>query len=106
VNARTPIPLELLRRKVATRELLQAATLYSYAAMRSGGDPDVLAEIAWEVQERHGPEGLFALLVKLGHTGSIFAEGYADLAGVDLGELLDSFELNELNGLAPGGGAT
>lgn len=104
MTARAPVSLEALRQTAAVKGLLRSTTLYSYAAIRTGGDPDALAGIAREVQELTGPDGLFLYLVKVAHTASIFAQGYADAVGVDLGELLDSFELDELNGRTPGGG--
>jgi hypothetical protein len=104
VTVRNPVPLEHLRERAGGSGLLQLGTLYAYAATRTGGDPDALADVVQEVQERGGSDALFAFLVKVSHTAAILAQDYAAALGFDLGELLDSFEMDELQGLAPGDG--
>jgi hypothetical protein len=103
MSASVPVSLEYLRDRAGGKGLLQLGTLYAYAAIRTGGDADALAEIVQEVQDRAGPEGLFAFLVKVSHTAAILAQDYAAALGFDLAELLDSFEMDELQGHSPGG---
>jgi hypothetical protein len=103
VTACTPVPLEYLRDRAGGKGLLQLGTLYAYAAIRTGGDPDALAQIVQEVQDRAGSEGLFAFLTMTAHTAAVFAEAYAEVACGDLDALLDSFEMDALRGLPAGG---
>lgn len=104
-TAAVPVSLECLRHRAAGKNMLQLGTLYAYAAVRTGGDADALAEIVEEVQREAGSDGLFAFLIMTAHTAAYMAQAFADAVGGDLGELLDSFEMDELQGLAPGGGS-